>query len=300
MNWQLFTNVLGLAIGAGLNLYAAVLVTGLGIRFGWLSELPGDLQILAHPAVLIAAGVMYIAEFAADKIPFFTPIWDGIHTFIRPIGGALLALSATADLDPMAKVMAMLAAGTLTLGAHSSKMGFRLLAHTAPEPATHSVISIVEDISVAALLLLAFKFWHIALPVLLIVLIGIALFLPLLFRIARFLLSCFGGMLRSLFTKTPGDAAPDWVPDRAGAVRVLVRRLKGAPYMTKGWLNPRTGEFHQRRWGGVKTFPLGTVEPTLDWGILCHVARTSGGASFYVTKEWCHSFQTAPAGPATA
>ena len=164
-NWALLSNVLGLAIGAGLNLYAAVLVTGLGIRYGWLHDMPGELGLLAHPVVLIVAGVMYAAEFVADKVPFFTPIWDGIHTFIRPVGGALLALSATADMDPLVKVLAVMGAGTLALGTHTSKMGFRLLAHTTPEPATHSVISVVEDFAVVGLLLLAYQYPWIALPV---------------------------------------------------------------------------------------------------------------------------------------
>ena len=87
-------NVLGLAIGAGLNLYAAVLVTGLGIHYGWLTRLPAELNVLGHPAVLATAAVLYLAEFVADKVPFLTPFWDGVHTFIRPAGAALLAMGA--------------------------------------------------------------------------------------------------------------------------------------------------------------------------------------------------------------
>ena len=143
------TQVLGLAIGAGLNLYAAVLMTGLGIRYGWLPQLPTELQVLGHPAVLGVAGVMYAAEFIADKVPFFTPIWDGIHTFIRPVGGALLALGATAtgptdagpdELDPAS---ALEPAG-LPASARLDGAGARLLAGSDPLPGRFSLSLIVQ------------------------------------------------------------------------------------------------------------------------------------------------------------
>lgn len=279
-NWALLSNVLGLAIGAGLNLYAAVLVTGLGIRYGWLHDMPGELGLLAHPVVLIAAGAMYLAEFVADKVPFFTPIWDGIHTFIRPVGGALLALSATADMDPLVKVLAMLGAGTLALGTHSSKMGFRLMAHATPEPAAHSAISVAEDFSVVMLLALAYQYPWVALPVFGGVIIGILAFLPFLLRVARFLLAGLFGRVASWFSLPPQQEAP-------GAVRVYARSVKGAPRLAAGWLRPETGEFTFTRWGRRKELRLGALEPGVEWGVVFNVARSADGATFYLTKEWC-------------
>ena len=279
-NWSLLSNVLGLAIGAGLNLYAAVLVTGLGIRYGWLHNMPGELGLLAHPVVLIAAGVMYTAEFFADKVPFFTPIWDGIHTFIRPVGGALLALSATADMDPMVKVLAMLGAGTLALGTHSSKMGFRLMAHATPEPTTHSAISVAEDFGVVGLLALAFMYPWIALPLMFAVIVGILAFLPFLVRVARFLLAGLFGRVAAWFSMVPAEEVP-------GAVRVFTRNVKGAPRLASGWLRPETGELTIRRWGRTKELRVGVLEPGVEWGFVFNVARTSEGATFYLTKEWC-------------
>ena len=82
---ETLSSILGLSFVSGINLYAAVLTVGLGIRFGWLLGLPQEMQVLANPLVLTLAAAMYLAEFVADKVPFFTPIWDGIHTFIRPL-----------------------------------------------------------------------------------------------------------------------------------------------------------------------------------------------------------------------
>lgn len=280
-NWALLSNVLGLAVGAGLNLYAAILVTGLGIRYGWLPAMPGDLAVLAHPAVLIAAGVMYAAEFVADKIPFFTPIWDGIHTFIRPVGGALLALSATAEMDPLVKTLAMVAAGTVALGTHSSKMGFRLLAHAAPEPGTHSLISVAEDFGVVVLLGLAYRYPWVALPILLGVVVAIAAFLPLLFRIARFLIAGLAGRFNVWISGRPLEEAPP------GSVRVYTRHVRGSPRLMRGWLRPDTGEFTFTRWGTPRLLHVGALQPDVEWGFFYNVARTRGGCSFYLTKEWC-------------
>jgi hypothetical protein len=283
-SWGLISNVLGLAIGAGLNLYAAVLVTGLGIRYGWLHNMPGELGLLAHPAVLIAAGVMYLAEFVADKVPFFTPIWDGIHTFIRPVGGALLALSATADMPPLVKMLAMLAAGTLALGTHSSKMGFRLMAHATPEPASHSVISVAEDFGVVVLLALAYQYPWVALPVFGVVIVGIAAFLPFLLRVARFVASGLAGRVASWMSITPEPEVP-------GAVRVFARRVKGVPRLAPGWLTPETGRLIYWSWGRRREAVLGALTPGVEWGFVYNVARTEGGASFYLTKEWCACVQ---------
>lgn len=126
---QVQSSVLGLAVAAGLNLYAAVLMVGFGLRFGWISGLPGDLNVLANPIVLSVAGVLYALEFFADKVPFVSVAWDSVHTFIRPLGGAALALASTAKLSPEVQALAMLAAGSVALGTHSTKMSYRLLAH---------------------------------------------------------------------------------------------------------------------------------------------------------------------------
>jgi hypothetical protein len=281
--WALLSNVLGLAIGAGLNLYAAVLVTGLGIRYGWLTDMPGELGLLSHPVVLTVAGVMYAAEFVADKVPFFTPIWDGIHTFVRPVGGAMLALSATANLDPMVKVLAMLGAGTLALGTHTSKMGFRLMAHATPEPATHSAISVAEDFGVVALLLLAllaYQYPWVALPVFAVIVVAIVAFLPLLWRIAQFLLAGLFGRVASWFSMTPEREHPS-------LVKVYARRVKGTPRLASGWLEPASGTFSYSRWGRKREMILGAVEPAVEWGFVYNIARTADGSSFYLTKEWC-------------
>ena len=179
---QTLSGILGLSFVSGVNLYATILTVGLGLRYGWIHGLPDDLNILAHPVVLMVAGVCYAVEFIADKVPFFTPVWDAVHTVIRPLGAAALALGAASDMSPLMKVIAVLVGGSVALSTHSTKMGVRLMAHTVPEPVTHSAISIAEDVGVVALTTLAMTHPLIALPVFLGLLVAVFFLLRMAFR----------------------------------------------------------------------------------------------------------------------
>jgi len=93
---HLLGSVMGLALVSGINLYATILTVGLGIQFGFI-HLPPELSalsVLGHPYVLMAASITYTLEFFADKIPWVDSLWDTFHTFIRPVGGALLGMKA--------------------------------------------------------------------------------------------------------------------------------------------------------------------------------------------------------------
>lgn len=195
-------SVLGISFVSGINLYAAILTVGIALRFGWISGLPEPMSMLAHPVVLVVAGVLYTAEFVADKIPFFTPIWDAIHTFIRPLGAALLAWQAAAGLSPMGQVFAAMAGGSIALGTHSAKAGFRLVAHTVPEPTTHSLISIAEDFGVVGILALVYTHPAISLGVLIALLILVGYVLVMVLRALRSAVRRVVGRLHAWFAST--------------------------------------------------------------------------------------------------
>jgi hypothetical protein len=80
----------GLACASGINLYATLLTLGFLANTGNI-VLPPNLQIVADPMVMAAAGLMYFIEFFADKVPGVDTGWDTIHTFIRIPAGAMLA-----------------------------------------------------------------------------------------------------------------------------------------------------------------------------------------------------------------
>ncbi len=184
---QGLSTLVGIGLASGLNVYAVVLTVGVAQRLGWLHGLPEGLALMAHPAVLTVAGVLYAAEFVADKVPGFTPFWDGVHTIIRPMGAALIALGAFGNMDPLTRTIAMLVAGSLALGSHATKMGTRLAAHSVPDPVTHSAISVAEDFSVVGIMLLAINYPWVALPILGVMVVGIAIAVPFLWRVVVFL-----------------------------------------------------------------------------------------------------------------
>ncbi len=187
---QTLALALGGGVAAGLRLYATVLGLGLAIRLGWLQlpEALSGLQILAHPAVLAAAAVAYLAEFISDKIPWFDTFWDAVHTFIRPIGAAMLGAAAFATLDPAARTSLALLTGGAALSAHASKAAVRFAVNHSPEPFSNWLLSLAGDFAVPALLWLTFT--H-PLLVLVLVVLFLAVFAWLAAKIFRLMRRAF-------------------------------------------------------------------------------------------------------------
>jgi hypothetical protein len=138
---------MGLAWASGINLYATLLMLGYLANTGNI-DLPPDLQIVADPMVMAAAGLMYCIEFFADKVPGVDTGWDTIHTFIRIPAGAMLAAGAIGDLNPAVEIAAAILGGGLAAGTHATKAGTRVLINTSPEPFSNWFASVGEDIAV--------------------------------------------------------------------------------------------------------------------------------------------------------
>jgi len=137
-----------LAWASGIRLYAVVLLVGSLGYFGWL-PLPANLEVLAHPWVLVVSAFLALAEFTADKVPGFDSLWDAVHTFIRIPAGAVLA--AAAVVEPAADNTALLVAagligGTITAGSHFTKAGARVAINHSPEPFSNWFASFFEDV----------------------------------------------------------------------------------------------------------------------------------------------------------
>lgn len=144
---ELLGVALGFATLAGLNLYLTTFVAGLAVHFDWikLAEKYEQLDVLGNPWIVGTAGVLFFFEFFADKIPWVDSSWDVVHTLIRPIGGAMLALTALGELDPAVSVVAGLLAGSASLTTHLTKASTRLLVNLSPEPVSNAVASTAED-----------------------------------------------------------------------------------------------------------------------------------------------------------
>ena len=139
------TQIVPLAFASGVNLYATVAVLGLCSHYGLVS-LPEQFRAFDHPAIITAAVVMYVVEFVADKIPWFDSLWDAVHTLVRPIGGALIAVTAMGDASPAAHALAALLGGSIAMTTHLTKAGTRVAANTSPEPFSNWLLSFGEDV----------------------------------------------------------------------------------------------------------------------------------------------------------
>ena len=145
---------MGLGFAAGLRLYATIFGLGLALRFDLL-QLPSamrELEILAHPLILIGAGLAFVTEFISDKIPWVDSVWDAVHTFIRPIGTGVLAATAFAQVDPLTKWMLVLLCGGVALSAHTTKAATRLAVNQSPEPFSNWGLSLLGDLAAPAFL----------------------------------------------------------------------------------------------------------------------------------------------------
>ncbi len=194
---QLIALAAVLGFASGIRLYAVLLIVGLVGYAGWVS-LPEGLAVLQHPYVLIAAGVMFLVEFVADKIPGVDTLWDGIQTFIRIPAGAALAAGVFGGLDSAAwTTAAAILGGSLAATSHFTKSGARAAANTSPEPFSNVAMSVAEDVAIGGLMWLVLTYpWVAAGIVGVLVLLALWL-LPKLFRFVR-------GVVRGLFgTATP-------------------------------------------------------------------------------------------------
>jgi hypothetical protein len=175
---------LGFSFAAGVNLYATMALLGLASRYGWVS-LPPQYQAFDNDWVIGAALVMYAIEFFADKIPYVDSLWDMVHTAIRPIGGALIAVMTLGDASPTTEALVMLLGGAVATGSHLTKTSTRAVANTSPEPFSNWALSLSEDIFVVGLGFLALQYPVIALGVALVLLVLIAVFFTVIIRTVK-------------------------------------------------------------------------------------------------------------------
>lgn len=187
---------------SGWRLYLTVFAVGLARYMNWI-DLPDNLailNILANPWVMGVAALGAIAEFFADKVAWLDSAWDTIHTIVRPVGGALLAMSVVSEQDPAWQVVAFLLGGGAAFLSHGAKAGTRAVVNASPEPFSNIAVSTGEDIATTGLLVLALANPVAAVIIAVVMLIAV---IVVLYYLRRLLKKLFGD------SRKPAQPYPD-------------------------------------------------------------------------------------------
>ncbi|MFD3928957.1 DUF4126 domain-containing protein [Streptomyces sp. NPDC058614] len=137
---------------SGINAYAVVLLLGIFGATGLSDEVPESLQ---RPEILVTAGVLFLCEAVADKIPYVDSVWDSVHTVIRPVSGAVVAALLAGQSGSLSDLAAGAIGGSTALASHTVKAGTRMAINTSPEPFSNILMSTAEDLGVAGILTFA-------------------------------------------------------------------------------------------------------------------------------------------------
>lgn len=137
---------------SGVNAYAVVLLLGLFGATGFADDVP---QTLQRPEVLIVAGVLFLCEAVADKIPYVDSLWDSVHTVVRPLAGAWVGALLAGQSGSLSDVAAGLIGGSTALASHAVKAGTRMAVNTSPEPFSNIALSLAEDLGVGGIVTFA-------------------------------------------------------------------------------------------------------------------------------------------------
>ncbi len=285
---QLLGVAVGLASLAGLNLYLTVFLTGMAVRFDWIT-LAAEyerLEVLGDPWVLGVAGFLFSMEFLADKFPWVDSAWDAVHTAIRPVGAALLGIMVLGDSNPIFNVIVGLLAAWLGFTTHALKATVRLQANASPEPFSNVALSVAEDATVVLGLGLIFTYPVVALVVAVIFLAAIWYFVPRMLRSTWIKLWLCGRKLRLSAEEKKITELPTELP--VAALEVIESDSKttwsvscisgvgpGYPRNRFGWLAATDdGKFHfvpRRHPRRVRTLPAGHPTANLERKFLADV-----------------------------
>ncbi|MFJ8391872.1 DUF4126 domain-containing protein [Streptomyces sp. NPDC094144] len=170
---------------SGINAYAVVLLLGVFGATGVSDEVPASLQ---RTDVLVVAGVLFLCELVADKIPYVDSVWDTAHTVVRPVSGAVVAALLAGGDGSLPELAAGAVGGSTALVSHLVKAGTRMAVNTSPEPFSNIAMSTVEDLGVAGLVTFAiFHPWIAAGIAGTLLVLGVVVLAFLASRIRRFL-----------------------------------------------------------------------------------------------------------------
>ncbi len=151
---------LGLSLSAGVRAYLPFVALGIASNISTLNiHLRSGFEWIGNPFVIGIFVFLTIYEISADKIPVVDHLNDIVHTFIRPLSGAVLFASTSntlTDNGTVGIVIAALLGATLAGTTHAAKAGIVRPASTVTTAGlANPFISLLEDIGAFATVILS-------------------------------------------------------------------------------------------------------------------------------------------------
>lgn len=174
-----FGTPFGLAFASGLNAYLPLLAFSLAVRWLKLYAVNQRFAFVTQDWFIGVLVILTILDFVANKIPIIDHAWNAIHTFVRPIAGAVVALVASSHALPPGTVnrqtqsevaldafsvipitgfgllVILIIGAALAILSHTAKSTTRLFSTIATAGTFNAVLSLVEDALVLIVIMLS-------------------------------------------------------------------------------------------------------------------------------------------------
>jgi hypothetical protein len=177
-----FGTPFGLAFASGLNAYLPLLAFALSVRWLHLYPVSPHFAFITQSWFIAVLIILSLLDFLADKIPLIDHLWNAVHTFVRPMAGAVVAVVASSQALPATPITAvtshagsgaavvalsaiplagvgllvlLIIGGVLAALSHTTKTTARLVSTITTAGFLNIVLSLVEDVLVFIVILLS-------------------------------------------------------------------------------------------------------------------------------------------------
>ena len=144
----------GLSGAAGLNAWIPLLAVGLLSRAGQLDLADGYDWLESTPA-LIVLGAAFVLDFVGDKVPAIDSLLHAVGTVVHPASGAIVFAGPTEAPTDIPSIVLFALGASVAGSLHATRATIRPASTTLTAGAGNPVLSLGEDLSSAALSVLA-------------------------------------------------------------------------------------------------------------------------------------------------
>lgn len=147
---------IALAASAGLRAWLPLLATGFLARAG-VVQLGDSFAFLQSTPALVVFGVATIIEVLGDKVPGVDHALDVVSTVLRPAAGALLTASVMWQVDDplFATGLGIVLGAPIAAAPHLVKSSVRVASTATTGGLANPVVSLLEDLASALMIVLA-------------------------------------------------------------------------------------------------------------------------------------------------